>query len=76
MVSEDGSWTLIDFGKAGIADYFRDLSSIKNSLERNLDMLAYLELLSYLKFQDYTEEINNKTSAYHLLDLFWHNAQL
>lgn len=76
LVTEQGKWTLIDWGKGGLSDRFRDLSSIEGSLERNIDEKAYPELLKQLNVVETPEQIKEKTLVYDWLDLFWYNAEL
>ncbi len=73
LVQTDGTWLLIDWGKAGIADRFRDLASLEGSLRRNIDVGAFHELLKYLDLDD-PNNIDKKMSVYKLLDVFWYNA--
>jgi aminoglycoside phosphotransferase len=68
VVPDTREWRLIDLGKAGLGDRFRDLASLKSSLDRNVGEAAYPALLDRLDLVDDAE----KRSTYDMIDWFWY----
>jgi aminoglycoside phosphotransferase len=75
LVTHAGDWSLIDFGKGGISDHCRDLSSLEGNMKRNIDNSAFPELCKIMNIK-LTTDFQKKIDFYKLIDLFWHNAIL
>ncbi len=73
LVTPEGKWSLIDWGKGGLGDPCRDLSALEGSLKRNIDEKAFPELCKMMNIEinlDFQEKID----LYKLMDLFWYHA--
>lgn len=75
IMTQDGTWSLIDLGKCGLGDQCRDLSALEGSLKRNIDAEAFPELCKIMNIK-VSSNFQQKIDLYRLMDFFWHNANL
>lgn len=72
LLIKDGKLSgIIDWGKSGKGDIYRDLSSVEGSLMRNLGVSGLRELFSILRLD--TEFYLRKIEYYNKIDQFWYN---
>lgn len=75
LVTSNGEWSLIGWGKGGYGDSARDLSALKGSLKRNIDEHAFMELREMMNIE-MTPDLRHKLDLYKLMDLFWYNTNI
>ena len=76
ILDDDYNYTLIDWGKAGFADRFRDLSALRGSLTKNIDAEIFDSLLNALRDAGISDEYNEEQlNIYDKLDMFWYNRK-
>jgi aminoglycoside phosphotransferase len=73
IVTPQHTWALIDWGKGGKGDRYRDLAALKGSLERNVDTTIFNEVLAAINIHQQDLDFE-KIDFYKLMDIFWYSA--
>jgi aminoglycoside phosphotransferase len=73
LLIKDGKLSgIIDWGKSGKGDLYRDLSSVEGSLMRNIGISGMRDLFIILGL-DYEKFSRKKIEFYKKIDQFWYN---